>query len=41
MEGANFNGSVDMSGNQASARVSGPSADVGLSDRSVEKILGK
>ncbi len=41
MEGANFNGSVDMSSNQASARVSGPSADVGLTERSVDKILGK
>jgi len=41
MEGANFNGSVDMSGSQASARTSAPSADVGLSERSVEKILGK
>jgi cytoskeletal protein CcmA (bactofilin family) len=49
MEGANFNGSVDMSNVQAAVRGSDvslrtdalPSADTGLSDRSVERILGK
>jgi cytoskeletal protein CcmA (bactofilin family) len=49
MEGANFNGSVDMSSVQAAVRGSDvslrtdalPSADTGLSDRSVERILGK
>jgi cytoskeletal protein CcmA (bactofilin family) len=49
MEGANFNGSVDMSSSQAgirgadgSSRIDGAvSADTGLSDRSVERILGK
>ena len=48
MEGANFNGSVDMTSVQ-SARVSDRSsradvlltADVGLSDRSVERIITK
>lgn len=49
MEGANFNGSVDMSSVQAAVRTpetslrtdAHPSADTGLSDRSVERILGK
>jgi cytoskeletal protein CcmA (bactofilin family) len=46
MEGANFNGSVDMSSPVAAVRgsdaySSGASADVGLSDRSVDKILAK
>jgi cytoskeletal protein CcmA (bactofilin family) len=49
MEGANFNGSVDMSSVQAAVRTPDvslradavPSADTGLSDRSVERILGK
>ena len=47
MEGANFNGSVDMSGAQSVARGSHtrtdfqPAADVGLSERSVEKIITK
>ena len=48
MEGANFNGSVDMSSAQAAVRSDVslrtdaiPSADTGLSDRSVERILGK
>ena len=49
MEGANFNGSVDMSSVQAAVRSPDvslradavPSADTGLSDRSVERILGK
>jgi cytoskeletal protein CcmA (bactofilin family) len=46
MEGANFNGSVDMSSAVAAVRgsdaySSGGSADVGLSDRSVDKILAK
>jgi cytoskeletal protein CcmA (bactofilin family) len=48
-EGANFNGSVDMGGAHAAARGSHTSAradyqataDVGLSDRSVEKIITK
>jgi cytoskeletal protein CcmA (bactofilin family) len=49
MEGANFNGSVDMSspvaavrGSEGSARAdAAPSSDTGLTERSVEKILGK
>jgi cytoskeletal protein CcmA (bactofilin family) len=46
MEGANFNGSVDMSSPVAAVRgsdaySSGASADVGLSDRSVDRILAK
>ena len=50
MEGANFNGSVDMSSPVAAVRgsegvartdVAGPSSDTGLTERSVEKILGK
>jgi cytoskeletal protein CcmA (bactofilin family) len=46
MEGANFNGSVDMSSAVAAVRgsdaySSGASADVGLSERSVDKILAK
>jgi cytoskeletal protein CcmA (bactofilin family) len=49
MDGANFNGSVDMSGVQSVAVGSDrsprtdlpPTADVGLSDRSVEKIITK
>lgn len=49
MEGANFNGSVDMSspvaavrGSEGSARSDvGPSSDTGLTERSVDKILGK
>jgi cytoskeletal protein CcmA (bactofilin family) len=50
MEGANFNGSVDMHsavgavrGSDASVRADSvtPSADTGLTDRSVERILGK
>jgi cytoskeletal protein CcmA (bactofilin family) len=49
MEGANFNGSVDMSGGQIAApNLEGSlrtelaqSADTGLTDRSVERILGK
>jgi cytoskeletal protein CcmA (bactofilin family) len=46
MEGANFNGSVDMSSAQAAARGDGhhnasQTADAGLSERSVEKILGR
>lgn len=49
MEGANFNGSVDMHsavaavrGSDASSRTEVvPSADTGLTDRSVERILGK
>jgi cytoskeletal protein CcmA (bactofilin family) len=46
MEGANFNGSVDMSSAVAAVRgsdaySSGASADIGLSDRSVDKILAK
>jgi cytoskeletal protein CcmA (bactofilin family) len=50
MEGANFNGSVDMSGPVAAVRgsegvaridVAAPSSDTGLTERSVDKILGK
>ena len=50
MEGANFNGSVDMSspvgavrGSEGSGRTDAvtPSSDTGLSERSVDKILGK
>ena len=45
MEGANFNGSVDMSSAVAAVRgndaYSSASADPGLSDRSVDKILAK
>ena len=50
MEGANFNGSVDMSSPVAAVRgsegvartdVAAPSSDTGLTERSVEKILGK
>jgi cytoskeletal protein CcmA (bactofilin family) len=49
MEGANFNGSVDMSspvaavrGSEGSARTDVvPSSDTGLTERSVDKILGK
>ena len=50
MEGANFNGSVDMSspvaavrGSEGAARGEAvvPSSDTGLTERSVEKILGK
>jgi cytoskeletal protein CcmA (bactofilin family) len=50
MEGANFNGSVDMHssvgavhGSESSSRTDLviPSADTGLSDRSVEKIITK
>lgn len=48
MEGANFNGSVDMSSPVAAVRTDGSSradaassADTGLTDRSVDKILGK
>src|ERR1700741_578814 len=45
MEGANFNGSVDMSSAVAAVRgsdmYSAGSADSGLSDRSVDKILAK
>jgi cytoskeletal protein CcmA (bactofilin family) len=49
MEGANFNGSVDMQstvaavrGSDAAARTeAGSSADTGLTDRSVERILSK
>jgi cytoskeletal protein CcmA (bactofilin family) len=42
MEGANFNGSVDMTSAQSGARIEPVrSADVGLSERSVEKVLGK
>ena len=49
MEGANFNGSVDMQstfaavrGSDAGARTeAGSSADTGLTDRSVERILSK
>jgi cytoskeletal protein CcmA (bactofilin family) len=49
MEGANFNGSVDMHSTVGAVRGSDsslrtdvlPSADVGLTDRSVEKIIGK
>jgi cytoskeletal protein CcmA (bactofilin family) len=45
MEGANFNGSVDMSSAQAAARADGhhpaSQGDSGLSERSVEKILGR
>jgi len=44
MEGANFNGSVDMSSAQA-ARASDPraahAAETGLSESSVERILGR
>jgi hypothetical protein len=46
MEGANFNGSVDMTSAVAAVRShdtysSAPSADLGLSERSVDKILAK
>jgi cytoskeletal protein CcmA (bactofilin family) len=48
MEGANFNGSVDMSsshvaarGTDALSRAESVSADTGLTDRSVDKILSK
>lgn len=41
MEGANFNGSVDMSSAQAARTEPVQSADVGLSERSVERILSK
>jgi cytoskeletal protein CcmA (bactofilin family) len=50
MEGANFNGSVDMHSTVAAVRgsdanprteVVAPSSDTGLTDRSVERILGK
>ena len=50
MEGANFNGSVDMSspvaavrGSEAGARaeMAAPSSDTGLTERSVDKLLGK
>ena len=45
MEGANFNGSVDMTSAVAAVRgndaYSPGSADAGLSDRSVDKILAK
>jgi cytoskeletal protein CcmA (bactofilin family) len=42
MEGANFNGSVDMSSAVAAVRGNDAySADQGLSDRSVEKIIAK
>ena len=49
MEGANFNGSVDMSSPVAAVRGSegsprsdaAPSSDTGLTERSVDKILGK
>lgn len=45
MEGANFNGSVDMSSAVAAVRgndaYSAASADTGLSERSVDKILAK
>jgi cytoskeletal protein CcmA (bactofilin family) len=41
MEGANFNGSVDMSSAQAAKAAPIPAADVGLSERSVERILVK
>ena len=46
MEGANFNGSVDMSSAQVargvdSSRAASLTADTGLSDRSVEKIISK
>jgi cytoskeletal protein CcmA (bactofilin family) len=42
MEGANFNGSVDMSSAQAATRGEPVhSADVGLAERSVEKILAR
>ncbi len=48
MEGANFNGSVDMGSSHAAARgtdglarAQAATADTGLSDRSVEKILSK
>jgi cytoskeletal protein CcmA (bactofilin family) len=50
MEGANFNGSVDMNspvaavrGSEAGARTESatPSSDTGLTERSVDKILGK
>jgi cytoskeletal protein CcmA (bactofilin family) len=45
MEGANFNGSVDMTSAVAAVRgndaYSSASADLGLSDRSVDKILAK
>jgi cytoskeletal protein CcmA (bactofilin family) len=45
MEGANFNGSVDMSSAVAAVRgsdgYSSGSSDSGLSDRSVDKILAK
>lgn len=42
MEGANFNGSVDMSSAVAAVRGNDAySADTGLSDRSVDKILAK
>jgi cytoskeletal protein CcmA (bactofilin family) len=48
MEGANFNGSVDMNNPVAAVRSEGSartdaasSADTGLTDRSVDKILGK
>jgi cytoskeletal protein CcmA (bactofilin family) len=45
MEGANFNGSVDMSSAVAAVRgsdtYSAASADTGLSDRSVDRILAK
>jgi cytoskeletal protein CcmA (bactofilin family) len=48
MEGANFNGSVDMSSSQAAvrgtdvfSRAESATADIGLTDRSVEKILSK
>jgi cytoskeletal protein CcmA (bactofilin family) len=48
MEGANFNGSVDMSNPVAAVRSDGSarndgtaSSDTGLTDRSVDKILGK
>jgi cytoskeletal protein CcmA (bactofilin family) len=40
MEGANFNGSVDMTSAVAAVR-GNDSADLGLSERSVDKILAK
>lgn len=48
MEGANFNGSVDMGSSHAAARgtdvlsrAESATADTGLTDRSVDKILSK
>lgn len=41
MEGANFNGSVDMASSHAAARNPPLAVDVALSERSVDKILAK